>query len=95
MAKTSQPNHVGPITNLHRSEEYGALQKLVDTLFKESEFASSMDAVVLAESLDLPTDLQEVVHILPPGVYARQSMCDQFNSSIAGHAWGQVYGTVE
>lgn len=95
MSKTSQPRHVGPITNLHRSEDYGMLQKLVDALFKDNEFVSSIDAVVLAQSLDLPDDLQEVVKILPPGVYARQTMCDQFNSAIAGHAWGQVYGTVE
>ncbi len=88
-------NNVGPITNLHRSEDYGSLQKLVDALFKDAEFVSSIDAVVLAESLDLPADLLEVVRILPPGLYARQTMCDQFNSAIAGHAWGQVYGTVQ
>ena len=40
-------------------------------------------------------DLREIVELLPPGTYTRQRLCDQINSSITGHAWGQVYGTVE
>ena len=49
----------------------------------------------MAESYDLPPDLIEVVELLPPGTYNRQRLCDQINSSIAGHGWGYVYGTVE
>ena len=46
-----------PISNLERSEDYGALQRVVDALFKESDFASRLDVVIMAESFDLPSDL--------------------------------------
>lgn len=84
-----------PLSNIERSEDYGMLQKVIDALYAEREFASRLDALLLAESFDLPYDLIEIVSLLPPGDYVRQSMCDQLNSAIAGHAWGQVYGTVE
>lgn len=84
-----------PISNLERSEDYGALQRVVDSLFRDAEFVSRLDVVILAESFDLPMDLIEIVELLPSGTYSRQSLCTQLNSSIAGHAWGQVYGTVE
>ena len=85
-----------PITNLERSSDYGALQRVVDTLFAHNEkTVRRIEVVVLAESLDLPQDLVEIVCLLPSGTYSRQALCDQLNSSIAGHAWGQVYGTVE
>ena len=84
-----------PISNLERSEDYGALQRVVDALFKESDFASRLDVVIMAESFDLTSDLLEIVGLLPSGTYSRQSLCTQLNSSISGHAWGQVYGTVE
>ena len=54
-----------------------------------------LDVVLAAESGDLPADLQEVANLLPPGNYTRTRLCDQLNSIIGGHAWGQVYGTVE
>lgn len=84
-----------PITNLQRSDDFGALQRVVDTLFERAEFVRRLDVIVLAESYDLPADLIEIIELLPSGTYARRSLCDQLNSSIAGHAWGQVYGTVE
>ena len=52
-------------------------------------------SVVAAEAADLPDDLAEIVNLLPPGSYTRQRLCDQLNSAIGGHAWGQVYGTVQ
>ncbi len=54
-----------------------------------------LDVVIAAEAVDLPDDLMEVVLLLPPSTFTRQRLCDQINSSIGGHAWGQVYGTVE
>ncbi len=84
-----------PITNLRRSEDFGILQQVVDALFADAEYVRRVDAIVLAESFDLPADLVEIVSLLPPGTYTRQRMCDQLNSAISGHAWGQVYGTVE
>ena len=54
-----------------------------------------LDAVIAAEAADLPEDLLRIVSLVPPGSYTRQKLCDQLNSAITGHAWGQVYGTVE
>lgn len=82
-------------SNITRSEHYGALQKVVDALFHDAKTVRRLDVVVAAESADLPDDLTEIVGLLPPGTYTRQRLCDQINSAIAGHAWGQVYGTVE
>lgn len=84
-------------TNKERSPYYGALQDVVDALFADEGVKSvrRLDVVLMAESADLPDDLREVVGLLPPGTYTRQRLCDQLNSSVAGHAWGQVYGTVQ
>ena len=54
-----------------------------------------LDVVIQAEAADLPDDLVRIVNLIPPGDYTRQRLCDQLNSAITGHAWGQVYGTVE
>lgn len=54
-----------------------------------------LDVVIAAEAADLPEDLQRICSLVPPGDYTRQRLCDQINSAITGHAWGQVYGTVE
>ena len=80
------------------SPAYGALQAVVDELYegKPREFeASRMDVVLASEAADLPADLLEIVALLPPGDYTRERLCVQLNSAIGGHAWGQVYGTVE
>lgn len=80
------------------SPSYGALQSIIDDLFegKPRGFAvRRLDVVIAAESSDLPADLMEIVSLLPPGEFTRQRLCDQLNSAIGGHAWGQVYGTVE
>lgn len=82
-------------SNAARSEHFGALQKIVDSLFHDAETVRRLDVVVAAEAADLPDDLIEIVGLLPPGAYTRARLCDQVNSAIAGHAWGQVYGTVE
>lgn len=54
-----------------------------------------LDVIIAVESAELTGDLTEIVKLLPPGVFTRQRLCDQINSSLGGHAWGQVYGTVE
>lgn len=84
-----------PITNLERSEDYGALQQLVDALYADAECVRRLTVVTTAKASDLPADLIEIVELLPPGEYFREDLCDQLNSAITGHAWGQVYGTVE
>lgn len=80
------------------SPSYGALQAIVEGLFdgKPRDYeVRRLDVVLAAEASDLPAELQEIVSLLPPGEYTRRRLCDQLNSSIGGHAWGQVYGTVE
>ena len=85
-----------PRTNTIRSEHYGQLQRVIDAVFADGcKFVRRLDVVVVAESFDLPDDLDEIIALLPPGTYTRQRLCDQLNSAIGGHAWGQVYGTVE
>lgn len=77
---------------------YGALQGIVDDLYEGRErdyTVRRLDVVLAGESGDLPAELQEVIALLPPGDYTRKRLCDQLNSAIGGHAWGQVYGTVE
>ena len=82
-----------------RSEDYGELQRLVDSVFvpgiSSAATCSKLDVVTRAEIFDLSTDLAEVVEALPSRTYTRQRLCDQLNSIVVGHGWGAVYGTVE
>ena len=63
--------------------------------FYDRHAIDRLDLIVQAEILDLAPDLMEIVNLLPPGYYDRQSLCDQLNSALAAHGWGAVYGTVE
>lgn len=76
-------------------EDKQILQRFVDSLFRDVRRVSRLDAVVRAEALDLPSDLLEIVALLPPGTYSRQSLADQLNSALKGHGWTGAYGTVE
>ncbi|MCL2757195.1 MAG: hypothetical protein FWD43_03845 [Coriobacteriia bacterium] len=80
---------------METSTEYGVLQTLVNTLYRDRKTVSRLDVLILAENSDLIPDLLEIVNLLPPGVYHRQALCDQINSSLSGHGWGYKYGTVE
>ena len=85
-------------TNKKRSPYYGALQDVVGELFDDKPHdytVRRLDVIITAESSDLPDDLNELVALLPPGTFTRETLCHQLNSAINGHAWGQVYGTVE
>lgn len=84
-----------PLQTSVRSEEYGTLQRLIDVLYRERKYIDRLDLVVQAEAHDLCSDLLEIVNLVPPGRYSRQRLCDQLNSSLSGHAWGMIYGTVE
>ena len=84
--------------NTDRSEHFGALQAVIDELFDECPRdyeVRRLDVVIAVEAANLPADLQEIAGLLPPGSYTRARLCGQLNSAIVGHAWGQVYGTVE
>ncbi len=84
-----------PISNMNKSDDYGILQRVVDKLYEREVIVARKDVIVMAQTYDVPLDLTEIVELLPPGEYDRAGLCVQLNSSIAGHAWGQVYGTVE
>ena len=71
------------------------LQRLVESLFRDSKRVSRLDAVLRAEALDLCTELEGIVNLLPPGSYTRDTMCNQFNSALKGHGWNGRYATVE
>lgn len=78
-------------------EEMGVGTAVSDEAIPEdpAEFTvRRLDVVIAAEAADLPDDLMRIVTLLPPGDYTRQRLCDQLNSAVTGHAWGQVYGTV-
>ena len=80
------------------SPSYGALQVVIDDLYEDmpNDYeVRRLDVNVAAEAGDLPDDLLEIVNLLPPGSFTRERLCVQLNSAIVGHAWGQVYGTVE
>lgn len=77
------------------SDEFGSLQRLVDSLFRGSEQVTQIQLLVQAESVDLCEDLLEICHLVPSGSYGRRRLCDQINSSLVGHGWGSLYGTVE
>ena len=83
----------GPINV--RSEDYGVLQDLINTLFARKEQASRLDLVLLAESCDVCDDIMEVCTLMPSGTYTRTRLCDQMNSIVTAHGWGLTYGTVE
>lgn len=83
------------MTSLYKSEEYGTLQRLVDSLYRNAKTVTQIELIVQAEAVDLCADLQEICTLVPPGRYSRQRLCDQLNSSLSGHGWGFRYGTVE
>lgn len=76
-------------------EDRETLQRFVDTLFANATSVWRLDAVIRADSADLPEDLIGIVNLLPPGAYSRQALCDQLNSALKGHGWTGTYGTVE
>ena len=57
-----------------QAEEFGDLQRLVDGLFYDRHAIDRLDLIVQAEILDLAPDLMEIVNLLPPGYYDRQSL---------------------
>lgn len=79
---------------LPQSPHFGMLQDLVDRLFQDAKAVDQLDAVLQAEIIDLPEDLQEVVGLLPAGVYDRRRFTDQLNSIIGAHGWSSRYGAV-
>lgn len=72
-----------------------ALQRLVDSQFRNQRHITQMSFLVAAEAMELDADLLEVIRCVPAGTYPRGRFCDQLNSSIVGHGWTQRYHTVD
>lgn len=71
------------------------LQRFMDSLFADTRVIRRLDAVLRAEALDLPSELCEIVGLLPPGSLTRQQVADQLNSALKGHGWNSRFGSVD
>jgi len=76
-------------------DEPSDIQRLVNNLFDGRRVASRLDAVVRAESLDMPDAVRDIVALLPPGRFTRGQLCDQLNSAITAHGYATWMGTVD
>ena len=88
MAEINSKIPEGPLAD--KWTNYKDHQKLVNPANKRR-----LDVIIAAEIHDIHPDLMSICELLPPGSFTRDTLCVQLNSSIAGHAWGYVYGTVE
>ena len=77
-----------------KSPDYGVLQEFIDILFDGREDYMRLEVVVEGEAYGLNGELMEVLNLLPPGLYTRDRLCGQINSSLSSHGWGYVYGAV-
>ena len=77
------------------TDEIQDLQNFINKLFEDKDEVTKIEVVALADALDLHSDLIELIDLLPGKGYKRQNICDQLNSSISGHGWGYVWGTVQ
>ena len=77
-----------------KSPDYGVLQEFIDRLFDGREDYMRLEVVLEGEAYGLNGELMEVLNLLPPGLYTRDLLCSQINSSLSSHGWGYVYGAV-
>ena len=77
-----------------KSPDYGVLQEFIDRLFDGREDYTRLEVVLEGEAYGLNGELMEVLNLLPPGLYTRDRLCSQINSSLSSHGWGYVYGAV-
>ncbi len=77
-----------------KSSDYGVLQEFIDRLFIGREDYMRLEVVLEGEAYGLNGELMEVLNLLPPGLYTRDRLCSQINSSLSSHGWGYVYGAV-
>ena len=77
-----------------KSPDYGVLQEFIDRLFDGREDYMRLEVVLEGEAYGLNGELMDVLNLLPPGLYTRDRLCSQINSSLSSHGWGYVYGAV-
>lgn len=71
------------------------ISRWLDSLYREQRVITQLDAIVRAQTFDLPTNAMDVVESLPPGRYTRSRLCDQLNSAIVGRGLSRQLGTHE
>ena len=69
------------------------IQRWLAELYRHQQTVTQIDAVVRAESFDLPAEAMEVVAGLPSGLYTRGRLCDQINSAIVARGLSRRLGT--
>lgn len=69
------------------------IRRWLDALYRNEKVVSQLDAVVRAETFDLPADMMDIVGTLPPGRYTRGRLADQLNSAIVGRGLSRQLGT--
>lgn len=74
-------------------EDREQISRWLDALFKDTRVVSQLDAVLRAETFDLPAVAMEIVIALPPGRYTRARLCDQLNSAIVARGLSRDLGT--
>jgi hypothetical protein len=74
-------------------EDREQLRRWLDALFKDASIVTQLDAIIRAETYDLPSPAQEIVGGLPPGRYTRSRLCDQLNSAIVARGLSRSLGT--
>ena len=65
-----------------KSPDYGVLQEFIDRLFDGREDYMRLEVVLEGEAYGLNGELMEVLNLLPPGLYTRDRLCGQINSSL-------------
>lgn len=71
------------------------IRRWLDALYRDAKRVGQLDAMIRAETFDLPRDMMEIVNALPPGRYSRSQLSDQLNSAIVGRGLSRQLGTYE
>lgn len=74
-------------------EDREQIGRWLDALYSGTKSVTQLDAIVRAETFDLPQDAMDIVNNLPPGRYTRGRLCDQLNSAIVGRGLSRSLGT--
>lgn len=74
-------------------DEREQIRRWLDALYRNSGIVTQIDAVVRAEIFDLPSDMMDIVNLLPSGRYSRSRLTDHLNSAITGRGLSRQLGT--
>lgn len=69
------------------------VRRWLDALYRDEQIVTQLDAVIRAETFDLPSNMMDIVSTLPPGRYTRGKLADQLNSAIVGRGLSRQFGT--